>query len=578
MLIFSHKTEAQTPATKRTKTKTAALLLTSLMCFCITFVELRVESSADNAPTDQKQSETQQAIERGDVLRAKWTKDSLREAITQYEKAVFIATAASDFASASQATLKSGDVYLIFSEYGEALKRYQNAEALARKTGDWLMKANALSRMGRLQSFVGNNELAQQQLTEALHLFKEHEPNRSGIVANAYGEALSNLAEISYAKGNFVKAREQFKAALEVLQNDPKTEAKIHLFNGYITGSIGDLETAVTEISRALELYRGVNDKIGEGLALTALGMAPSLKRDVNSATGLYSKAIEIFHAAGDRHSEAVALNALGQVYEGVNNDQLAIDNYAKALRLFEEIGSVDVSVSIFKLARINSRIGRPDQALAFYERGLRLSRAAGKVRTEANALNEIATIYASHGRHELALQQYQKIRKFYEAIGDLRGQATALNAYADLLLRLRQNEKALDACRRSLPLSEKAGDKGILISALYNLGRANLAVGSPEVALPLIRRSLEIIEDLRANVASPDFRLSYFSGFQKHYKLCIEILMQLERLHSGEGFATDALLVTDRNRARLLFDLVRNHVTMYVTELLRNFSTGNAS
>src|SRR5829696_7919339 len=185
MLIFSHKTEAQAPARKRTKTKTAVLLLTSLMCFCSTFVELGVVSSADNAPTDQKQSETQKAMERGDVLRAKWTKDSLREAITQYENAVFIATSASDFASASQATLKCGDVYLLFSEY---------AAALARKTGDWLMKANALSRMGRLQSFVGNNELAQQQLTEALHLFKEHEPNQSGIVANAYGEALSNLA------------------------------------------------------------------------------------------------------------------------------------------------------------------------------------------------------------------------------------------------------------------------------------------------------------------------------------------------------------------------------------------------
>src|SRR5829696_7877012 len=166
MLIFSHKTEAQAPARKRTKTKTAVLLLTSLMCFCSTFVELGVVSSADNAPTDQKQSETQKAMERGDVLRAKWTKDSLREAITQYENAVFIATSASDFASASQATLKCGDVYLLFSEYGEALKRYQNAAALARKTGDWLMKANALSRMGRLQSFVGNNELAQQQLTE----------------------------------------------------------------------------------------------------------------------------------------------------------------------------------------------------------------------------------------------------------------------------------------------------------------------------------------------------------------------------------------------------------------------------
>ncbi len=493
-----------------------------------------------------------------DRSRVRWTKASLREAINLYEKAALIWTSAYDYASASKATLKSGDVYFLFSEYGEALKRYQNAEALAGRTSDWLMKASALSRMGRLQSFIGNNELAQQQLSKALDLFKQHEANQSDSAANAYGEALSNLAEVSYAKGDFVKAREQLKSALEFLHNDRKGEAKIHLFNGYITGSIGEPEKAVTEIYRALELYREANDKIGEGLALTTLGLAHSLKRDMNSATKLHREAIDIFRVAGDRHSEAIALNALGQVYEGINDYRLAIHQYEQALRLFEEIGSVDgMSVTTFKLARTHNFSGQADQALAFYERCLQLSRAAGKVRTEANARHEIAKVYASQGRPELALQQYQTILRFYESIGDFRGQATALNASGEFLLQVGQKERALDACRRALPLSEKAGDKGILISTLYNLGRANLAVGSPAVALPLIRRSLEIIEDLRANVASPDFRLSYFSGGRKHYELCIEVLMQLERLCPGQGFAAEALLVSEKGRARLLLDLV---------------------
>lgn len=132
------------------------------------------------------------------------------------------------------------------------------------------------------------------------------------------------------------------------------------------------------------------------------------------------------------------------------------------------------------------------------------------------------------------------------------------MNHYGDLLLQLGQNERALVASRQALPLSEKAGDNGILISTLYNLGRANLAVGSPDIALAFIRRSLEMIEDLRANVASPDFRVSYLSGVRKHYELCIEILMHLDRLRPGQGFGADALLVNEKGRARLLLDLVR--------------------
>ena len=55
--------------------------------------------------------------------------------------------------------------------------------------------------------------------------------------------------------------------------------------------------------------------------------------------------------------------------------------------------------------------------------------------------------------------------------------------------------------------------DKGILTTTLYNLARANKALGNYEVGLSNIERSMEIIEDLRAEVGSPDLRALYFSG-----------------------------------------------------------------
>ena len=502
-------------------------------------------------------------MDRADTLCANWTRDSLREAITLYEKAAYIWTSASDFTNASQATLKAGDVYFLFNEYREALKQYKNAEALAGKTGNWLVKATALSRMGRLQSFIGNNELAQKQLTKALDLFKQHETNRSDIATNAHGEALTNLGEVSYAKGEFAKAREQFNSALEVSRTDSRIEAKVHLFKGYITGTLGDREKAVLEIYRALDLYRKVNDKIGEGLALSTLGQSPSLKRDETLATELHNQAISIFRTVGDRRGEATALNALGQMYEGLSEYSHAINQYEQALRLFEEIEFMDgISIAACKVGKMHNLKKQPDQALAFYERCLQLSRAAGTVRIEAMALDGIAKVYVSQGRRELALRQYEKVRKFYEAAGDPRGQATALNELAETLLQFGQNEKALEAGRRALPLSEQSGDKGNLIIALYNLARANLAVGSPDVALSFIRKSLDIIEDLRANVASPDFRVSYLSGVSKHYELCIDILMQLDRLRPGQGFAADALSMSEKSRARVLLDLINESGT----------------
>jgi len=526
-----------------------------LLCVSVALLVLfRVPGTASTLK-DQKVNEAWQAMARAEGLRSKWKESSLHEALLNYDKAWLIWTSISDFANASKAALESGDIHFLFSEYAEALKRYKNIETTATKSGDWLTEATVLSRMGRLYTYLGNNDQALKQVSKALEIFKQHDATRS----SAYGEALTNLAEVIYEKGDFVKSSKQLESALELFQNDRKGKARVHLLKGYIAGGIGQPEKAVTEISQALDLYREANDPIGEGLALTALGLTHSWKRDDTAAINMHRKAIEIFHSVGDRHSEAIAFNALGQAYENLSDYQLALRNYEQALLLFQDNGALDgVSVSTFKIAVTYHLRKDFDQALAYYERCLKLSRAAGKARTEVNALNEIAKIYAIQGRHDLAARQYQVVEKFYERIGDQRGRAEALNAYGDFLLRQNQKQRALDAYSRALPLSEKIGDKGILITTLYNLARANLGLGAPEVALPFIKRSLNIIEDLRANVASPEFRISYFSGVRQQYELCIQILMRLDRLHPEKGFAADAVLVSEKSRARLLLDLVR--------------------
>jgi len=557
--------------------KTEELLSILLMCFCIglliavsgvgetasttsetTAQYIKVQSQTTVTSPDPKDSEAQQALARGDSLRADWTAASLREAIDQYEKAALLWTSISDLSSASEAILKAGDVYFLSSEYAQALRRYQNAEALAQKTGDWLVQATALSQMGRLQSYLGNNDLAEKQVTQALDLLKRHEADRTAIATNVYGEALTSLAEVRYAKGDFLKASTYLENALNVLQNDRKGEARARLLKSYILGTIGETDKAVAEISRALELYREINDKRGEGLALTALGLWLSSKQDPIRAIEMHDKAGDIFRAIGDHYSEAVVLNAIGQAYEALNEYSNALSYFNSALTLFKKTGALDaVSGTTCAIASSQFLGGNLDQSLASYERCLKFSRATGKLRIEAYALNGIATIYGVQGRHELALKQYQNLQDVFKSVGDFRGEAVALNSHGDFFLRLGEKQKALDVFTQAFSLSERMGDKAMTISTLYNLARANEALGFHVIALSLIKKSFKLIEDVRENVGSPDFRASYFSAVGRHYDLCIEILMQLDRSRPKERFAAEAFSVSEQRRARLLLDLL---------------------
>ena len=522
--------------------------------------ELSVQPVTTVTREGRRDSEARQAIASAAALRATWKETALRQAIEKYDKAALIWTGAGNFSAAAQATLRSGEVCFLLSEYHDALKRYRTAAQLAAKTGHGFDNARALSQIGRLFSYLGKNDLAQMYLNKGLEFFERDEAQHIGLVRHAFGEALSNLGEVSYSKGDLVKSSAQFERARKVFTEigDRNGEATVHLFAGYIAGSLGEPEKAMAEISQALELYRAVANRAGEGLSLTALGLSHSLKRDEDRAMRLHRDAIEIFRGVGDRHSEAIALNALGQAYEDLSEYSIARNNYEEALRLFQNNGALDLAaVAMCKVASVYRLEASLDQALSYYQGCLRLSRVAGKVRTEANALEEVATIYAAQGLRERTLRQYRKVQKFYETMDDRPGQAVALNSTGDFLLQLGERQRALDAYSRALPLSEKAGDNGILISTLYNLARAHRDLGSLEVALSYIRRSIKIIEDLRMNVGSPDFRASYFSGIRKHYDLCIDILMQLDRLRPGHGFATAGLLTSESGRARSLLDLV---------------------
>ena len=448
---------------------------------------------------------------------------------------------------------------LTLGEYGEGLKRYQKAAAQAKQAGAKLEESKALGETGRLYSYLGDNDRAQKQVLEALKLAAlDSQAEQSAVVKDIDAEILSNWGEISYAKGDLLKSSKQFDEALKLFgeTGDRAGEARAHLFVGYISGGLGDPEKAVAELSRALDLYRAIRNKTGEGLCLTALGLSHSLNRNEEQAIRLHREAIDMFRAIGDRQSEAIAVNGLGQAYESLKEYPTALDNYRQTLWLAEDTGNVDVeSVALLNVARVYRLSGDLNQALAYYEQCLKLSRSARKVRTEANALNDVAILYSTQRSREKTIQQYRKILRFYASISDRRRQAIAWNHLGDAYLSFGEKQKALSSYTRALPLSEQAGDKAVLISSLHNIARAQRDLGDLEQALASIEKSIGIIEELRTNVSSPDFRISYFSGVRKHYDLCIDILMRLDHEHPGRGFAAAGLLMSEKARARSLLD-----------------------
>jgi CHAT domain-containing protein len=529
--------------------------------FAVGLLTMALPMLANGADREvSKQQFARQLMTESDSLRAEWSEKALRQAAQNYDAARNIFLATGDYREAAAASIRSGETFFVLAEYREALKRYEEALANARRAHAHREEAEAFSQSGRLYSYLGNNDKAEASVNIALGLLSPESSNADHVTRRIYGEILSNLGEIDYAKGNLVKSSADFESALKLFDElgERQDQARVHLFKGYIAGSIGDSDNAIAEITHAQSLYQQVSDKSGEGLCLTALGLSNSQQRDEARAIELHRQARDIFRSMGNRQNEAIALNALGQTYEFLNEYGVALDNYQEALHLFQDIGAADLtSLTTFKIGRAYRLLGDSTQALAYHEKSLRLSKAAGDHRVTAMALSDIAVIYAAEGNREKTIRQFRRIIRFYAANKDRRGQANTLNSLGDFFFAKGDKREALNVYTNALDLSEQIGGEAARMSCLYNVARTQRDLGALPAALSNIERSIAMAEQLRSNVASPDYRASYFSGVSKQYEFLIDILMQLDRQQPNKGFAAKALRASENSRARSLIDLI---------------------
>jgi CHAT domain-containing protein/Tfp pilus assembly protein PilF len=509
---------------------------------------------------DAQDSAARSLAAEADRLRADWVEASLRSAIEKYTGASLLWRSAGDARSAAGALAEAAGVHFVLGEYRQALSLYRKVAAESRLAGDRQREAEALCQAGRLYSYLGDNDAALKHLKRGLAYYSLPGIEQTSQLRRSHAEALSQMGEVYYSKGDLFKSSEHLSRALELFAEvgDGGGEARARLFSGYVAATIGESEKATGQFNQALALYRAAADRSGEALSLTALGISHSLKREEEEAVNLHREAMHIFGVIGDRQSEAITLNGVGQAYQNLHEYDLALENYEQALKLFQTNGSLDfASVTVYQIAGVCRAKGESEQALAYYNRCAKLSRAAKKRRMEAYAMNEIAAIYASQGKRRQTLGQYQKIERFYAAVHDARGQALTLNNMGDFFLSLGDTAQALVSYRRALPLSRRAGERGVEVSTLYNLARAARDAGDIEEAISEVEQSIGIVESLRANIASPDFRSSYFSGVRRHYELYVELLMEMERRQPGHGYAAAALGVSESARARALLELL---------------------
>ncbi len=193
-----------------------------------------------------------------------------------------------------------------------------------------------------------------------------------------------------------------------------------------------------------------------------------------------------------------------------------------------------------------------------FLIRLLMISRSLKDRLGEATALDHLGRAYELLKNGKDSLDSYNQALMLRRGVGYLPGVAQTLLNIGMLDESQRMPESALDAYERALRITRSIADQRGEATILSKVAVVHAKLGALETARGGAASAVLIAESLRAKVAIPELRASYFATVHDCYETYIDVLMQLQNMRASENYQRDALAISERAKARVLLDMLR--------------------
>ncbi|KAK3739506.1 hypothetical protein QZH41_005058 [Actinostola sp. cb2023] len=422
------------------------------------------------------------------------------------------------------ANRKLGYALRSLERYEESLPYSRKALEIAMETHDEECQAAAYSDLGRYHQYKEDFDKAVEYHNKSLTLSKKlNDKDGEGIAYDNLG-----IAYLSQCK--YEKAIKFYKKQLEIAQEIGDTKAESHGYCGLgvVYKSQGKYSDALKCHEEDLRICKDAEDEKGEAMSYVNLGLIYGLLGKKREAIVIYREILSLAKKIGNKDLECKAYHNLGEVYYYLNQLTESEEMLMKALARYKAIGSKRGEGNMYRtLGCIYRSQGDYNKAMEFLKRSLKISEEMKDPLARISAVGGIGDIHLSRKEFQKAIDYYEKGHTIAVDIKDKRNEATCYSklgtAYTQWWVdcRLKRNDKVLE-------------EKYLLKS------------------IEFYKECLRCYEWLYNNIRNDEFKISIFDDtFIRTYRTLTLSLIQ------RNDWVTEALLVSERGRARALEDLL---------------------
>jgi tetratricopeptide (TPR) repeat protein/transcriptional regulator with XRE-family HTH domain len=348
-----------------------------------------------------------------------------------------------------------GDVQRRTGEYGAAQASLCEALALFRELGSQPGEAAALTDLGDVQRTVGDYAAAADSLTAALALHRR--------LGSRLGEArsLNCLAIVRSLTGDRAAAMEAVTEALAISRDSGYGMVQVNALNnlGCMQYMNDDYAAAAATLTEALLLSRRLGIRLGHANALVNLGHVQHLTGDYAAASRSLTEARTLFRDLGNRAGEASLLHELGTAQRAMGDHAAASESLTASLAIFRGIASRDGQADALRDLGIVRRLtGDAAAAVAALEEALALFCGLGNRLGQAQVVRELGMVRLDAGDVAGAMARHREALQLAGEAGSPLERARAEEGLGRCLLRVPDRAGAIDRLREALVTYERLG------------------------------------------------------------------------------------------------------------------------
>lgn len=235
-------------------------------------------------------------------------------------------------------TANLGEMYKDTGDLEDAMQAQTKALSLLEGTGDKRELARVLREMGHILYLQGDARRGIERFEESARISDEVGNNAEKLISLAgLGAVYSSLGEREKSLGyhkEALKLAEAMDIKAAVASQYDSLGSYYYEWEKDEAIKRGYYDEAIKYYKRALEIYRLIGDKDGEGHVLNNVGNVYQKKGDYGKALEDLEGSLRIFEVSGKRAKVAAVLDNIGNVYTLKGDPRAALPRHAKSLAL----------------------------------------------------------------------------------------------------------------------------------------------------------------------------------------------------------------------------------------------------